>query len=150
MSKKTVENCKKYLKAIGWVNIGIAALTIITAIIMMIAKAPLDQLQLADADKLIKEHNMSEDTVRVIACCTIIFTGLISAFFGNVIRRAGVNTKKTTLALVFVVLGSISAATGVFNGKFESVGATIANILHLTVYILAFMAIMKIRNEEDK
>lgn len=153
MTKKSentkLETSKRYLRIIGMINIGLAIINIIVAIVWLIVKIPIDQLQMGDVDKLHNELNMTDDAIRGIAVGGIIVAGLISVLIGWLIYRAGKNAKKTTAALVFIVLGCISAAAAVFTDKYDNIVQTLSNMLHLAVYVLAFLAVMKIRQSND-
>lgn len=136
---------RKYLKILGIVEMVLAGIGLIASIAMFFIKGinvadfgleNLDQLRQHFTDEQIKNVVFG---VGVVAC-------LINLWVAWIIYRAGA-TNKTTLALVLVVLQCISGAATIFSSLINHVALGFSTVISLTIYVLAFIAIMNVRSE---
>ena len=147
MSKSKNSLSHKYLYMLGMATIGYGVLIAISALVMLIIKSPVDKLGLENLDELRK--SLSDDGIRSLFVFMGVVSAIITAWIGNLLRRASKDPEKTTLALVFVVFQGISSAATLFSDSITNFSVSVGSIFSLTIYVLAFLSIMNIRKELD-
>lgn len=148
MFKKASSASKKYLKFIGIANIILAILSIISLIVFAVAKGNIFDLGIT-SDQLNQLHNsgISDDQVRILLCIGTGIGFLFEILIGWLLIRAANNPNKTTLILVLVTLSTISGIVSLFSSGFSNISTVIGNIFNLTIDVLAFMALLRVRRE---
>lgn len=136
---------RKYLKILGIVEMVLAGIGLIIAIAMFFVKGiNIADFGLENLDQL--RRQFSDDQIKNIILGMGIISCLINFWISWIIYRAGA-TNKTTLALVLVVLQCIAGAATIFSSLVNHVALGISTIISLTIYVLAFIAIMNVRSE---
>ncbi len=146
-TKDSAPMARKYLKIIGTVAAVLSFLGVITGILVACGVIK-DLNQFGDMQSL-RDNGASDDQIRVILGVGSIIASLIGVWAGFVIRNASKKGGKTTLALVLTVLNIVGGVTTITSDV--KMDTKISNVVMLTIYILALLAIFKVRkaNEED-
>lgn len=145
MAKKQSGTARGYLKIIGIVSMVLGILGIICGILLACG-AVKDLNSFGDLSSL-RNNGMSDEQIRISLGIGSIIASTISAWAGWVIYRASRKNGKTTLALVLTVLNLVSNFVSVVSNT--PVDQKISYSISLVIYVLAFMALLRVRRENE-
>ena len=145
-SKKN-STSKKYLRILGIVYFVLAALIVLSTVVMMVTKTDVNKLGI-DLTEIRKIEGATDDVIRVSYGICMIIAGLLVVLEGWLLRRAAKDPSKSTLLLVLLVLSVVTSVVSIFTtNNFDSISKSASFALGLTINILALMSVVNIRKE---
>ena len=148
MAKKSSSVSRKYLKILGIVEIVFAVILAALSIFAVTLNPSLTDLGFtADQIASITNSGATENVIKTVYYVTTFTCIAIAILVGALLIRAANNPKKSTFVLVLTVLSTVGSVVTLFSTGFNNIGTVISNIISLTLYILTFMALVKIRGE---
>ena len=138
---------RKYLKILGLVIMALGLISAIFGVFCMTGAIPEDVVRKAlENNPEILKHPI--ETIRIIYGAGIVIAGVLSFITGLVIKSASKPDNKTTFALVLSIFNIITGATALFSDS--DMGTKINSVISVTAFVLAFMAILRIRRVEEE
>lgn len=134
------------LKVLGWMGIAMSAVTLAVAILIMVSGADVANFGIRNLDTV--RAQFSDDMIRLIYGSVGILSSVIGVLVSWLMIKAANPPYKTTAALVFVIFALVASVYSLFSNGFQS--GELGNIFTVTVYILALIALLTLRNYADK
>lgn len=147
MSKKN-STSKKYLRVLGIISLVFACIALIVGILTIAMRG---QYSLADLglSEMVDQFQgeITEEGLKIAIGIVFLINGFGDALIGWLLIRAANNPRKSTLLLVLLVFSVISGIYTLINTGFSNAAAATGNIVNLTVYVLALIAVFDLRGQ---